>query len=149
LTLSYIGYAGVPAIYLATPWLSFADYPFQPILFWAGVLTSIATFWLFWRSHVDLGRNFSMKLVIREKHGLVTTGIYRRIRHPMYASFLLWSLAQALLLPNWVAGVAGFLGFAVLYFPRVGREEQLMLKAFGSEYRDYMMRTQRLLPYIH
>src|SRR5436853_7317241 len=81
----------------------------------------------------SLGRNFSAKLVIREKHGLVSTGVYRRIRHPMYASFLLWSLAQALLLPNWLAGLAGFFGFAVLYFPRVEREEELMLKALGNQ----------------
>ena len=39
---------------------------------------------------------------------LVTNGIYRRIRHPMYSAFWLWAIAQALLLPNWIAGPAGF-----------------------------------------
>jgi protein-S-isoprenylcysteine O-methyltransferase Ste14 len=149
LTLGFIGYLGVPVLYLATPWLSFGDYAFQPIMFWAGVATSIAALWLFWRSHADLGQNFSIKLVIREKHTLVTRGVYRRIRHPMYASFLLWSLGQVLLLPNWITGLAGVFGFCILYFARIRREEKLMLEKFGNDYREYMMRTKRLVPYIY
>jgi protein-S-isoprenylcysteine O-methyltransferase Ste14 len=149
LTLSFVGYLGVPALYLATSWLSFGDYPFQPIMFWAGIATSTAALWLFWRSHTDLGRNFSMRLVIREKHALVTTGVYRLIRHPMYASFLLWSLGQVFLLPNWITGLAGMFGFCILYFGRVRREEKLMLEKFGDDYREYMMHTKRLVPYIH
>jgi len=148
LTLGFIGYLGVPALYLATSWLSFGDYPFQPIMFWAGLATSIGALWLFWRSHADLGQNFSIKLVIREKHSLVTTGVYRVIRHPMYASFLLWSLAQLLLLPNWITGLAGMFGFCILYFARIRREEKLMLEKFGNDYRQYMTHTKRLVPYI-
>jgi protein-S-isoprenylcysteine O-methyltransferase Ste14 len=149
LTLAFVGYVGVPALYLTTSWLSFGDYPLQPILFWAGIATNLAALWLFWRSHADLGRNFSIKLVIRERHALVTSGVYRLIRHPMYTSFLLWSLGQLLLLPNWVTGLAGLFGFCIMYFPRIRREEKLMLKAFGNDYREYMMRTKRLVPYIH
>ena len=149
LILSFMGYLGVPVLYLTTPWLSFGDYPVQPALFCAGVIASAASLWLFWRSHADLGRNFSIKLVIREQHSLVTTGVYRYIRHPMYASALLWSLGQALLLPNWPTGLAGLLGFCILYFGRVKREEMLMLETFGDEYRQYMTHTRRLVPYVH
>ena len=80
---------------------------------------------------------------------MVSTGVYRLIRYPMYASALLWSVGQAFLLPNWVTGLAGLLGFYILYFGRVRREELLMLKTFGDEYRQYMMRTWRLVPYIY
>jgi protein-S-isoprenylcysteine O-methyltransferase Ste14 len=149
LTLTFIGYAGVPIIYLATPWLSFADYAFHLAFFCAGILTGAASLWLFWRSHADLGRNFSVKLVIREQHSLVTTGVYRLIRHPMYASALLWTLAQAFLLPNSIAGLAGLFGFCILYFGRVQREESLMLTTYGDAYREYMMHTRRLVPYIY
>ena len=149
LILSFLGYLGVPVLYLATRWLSFADYPFQPVMFCAGIVASAGSLWLFWRSHADLGRNFSTRLVIREHHALVTTGVYRLIRHPMYASALLWGLGQAFLLPNWVTGLAGLLGFCILYFGRVRREEMFMLKTFDDEYRQYMMRTRRLVPYIY
>jgi protein-S-isoprenylcysteine O-methyltransferase Ste14 len=149
LTLTFLGYLGVPILYVTTHLLSFADYPLHIAMFVAGILANAGGLWLFWRSHADLGRNFSAKLVIREQHDLVTTGVYRFIRHPMYASFLLWSLGQLLLLPNWVTGLAGLFGFCVLYFPRIRREEQLMLGRFGDIYREYMAHTKRLVPYVH
>jgi protein-S-isoprenylcysteine O-methyltransferase Ste14 len=149
LTLSFIGYLGIPLLYLATSWLAFADYPPYPVLLGPGIVASVASLWLFWRSHADLGRNFSIKLVIREQHDLVTTGVYRAIRHPMYTSALLWSLGQALLLPNWATALAGLFGFCVLYFGRVRREEMLMLKTFGPPYEEYMMHTKRLVPHVY
>jgi protein-S-isoprenylcysteine O-methyltransferase Ste14 len=79
----------------------------------------------------------------------VTSGVYRHVRHPMYSAFWLWAIAQALLLPNWIAGPAGLVGFGTLFFLRIGREEQLMIEAFGDEYRDYMRRTSRVLPGIY
>jgi protein-S-isoprenylcysteine O-methyltransferase Ste14 len=52
-------------------------------------------------------------------------------------------------LPNWVAGLSGLLGFGTLYFFRVGLEERLMVDTFGEEYRAYMARSARLVPWIH
>ncbi|MCL6613199.1 MAG: hypothetical protein K6U03_01040 [Firmicutes bacterium] len=60
------------------------------------------------------------------KQQLVTQGIYGTIRHPMYASQLLWGIAQALLLQNWIAGPAGLAAFLPLYLVRVPREERMM-----------------------
>jgi protein-S-isoprenylcysteine O-methyltransferase Ste14 len=103
---------------------------------------------MFWRSHADLGRNWSPSLQLREGHELVTEGVYRHIRHPMYASEWLWSIAQALMLQNWVAGWAGLALFTPLYVLRVPREEQMMLDQFGEEYRAYMNRTGRIVPQL-
>jgi protein-S-isoprenylcysteine O-methyltransferase Ste14 len=71
------------------------------------------------------------------------------VRHPIYSAFFLWAIAQFLVLPNWVAGLSGIVGFGTLYAFRVGREERLMLDAFGDEYLDYMKRTARVLPWVH
>jgi protein-S-isoprenylcysteine O-methyltransferase Ste14 len=60
--------------------------------------------WLFAKSHADLGTNWSLTLEVREKHQLVTHGIYRALRHPMYSALLLYSLGQALVVPNWIVG---------------------------------------------
>jgi len=83
---------------------------------------------------------------LKDDHKLITNGIYSRIRHPMYTAFWLMALAQALLLPNWIAGLAGIAGFGTLYLLRVRHEEALMLAGFGEQYQTYMDRTGRLLP---
>jgi protein-S-isoprenylcysteine O-methyltransferase Ste14 len=102
--------------------------------------------WLFWRSHADLGQNWSVSLELRQGHQLVTQGVYRRIRHPMYASIWLWALAQGMLLENWLAGWSVVPAFAVMYLLRTPREEQMMCELFGDAYQDYMRQTGRLFP---
>ena len=60
--------------------------------------------------------------------------------------FFLWAIAQALLLPNWIAGPAGLAGFGTLFAFRVGREERMMEATFGEAYRAYAARTRRVVP---
>ena len=89
-----------------------------------------------------------MTLEIRETHRLVTRGVYRYVRHPMYSAFFLWAVAQALLLANWIAGPAGLAGFGTLFALRMPREERMMKEKFGDEYRAYEARTHRIVPGI-
>jgi protein-S-isoprenylcysteine O-methyltransferase Ste14 len=156
MAISLTGLGVIPLTYCASQFesarfhfLSFADRPFVPALAWLGTFVFAASLWLFYRTHKDLGRNWSVSLDIRESHTLITTGVYALVRHPMYSAFWLWAIAQALLLPNWVAGFAGIVGFGTLFFGRVGEEERLMCDAFGEEYRAYMRRTSRVLPGLY
>jgi protein-S-isoprenylcysteine O-methyltransferase Ste14 len=136
----------LPVLYLFTRLLSFADYELPAFARWIGAVVMVVALWLFWRSHADLGENWSVTLEVRKEHQLVTHGVYRWIRHPMYAAILLWGVAQALLLANWLAGWSAFVPFLVMYVLRTPREEQMMCNFFGDEYRDYMRRTGRLFP---
>ena len=113
-----------------------------------GLVSGIAFLWLFRRSHKDLGKNWSVTLEVREDHQLVTQGVYAHVRHPMYASFLLWGVTQALLIPNWIAGFAGLAAVLALYAVRQSREEAMMRDTFGAEYDAYSARTKRLIPCI-
>src|SRR5947208_4875636 len=97
----------LPLLYLLTPWLDFANYTLPPLLPWTGTGLMIFSLWLFWRSHTDLGQNWSVTLQVREGHELVTRGVYRSMRHPMYAAIWLWAIAQGLMLQNWLAGWSG------------------------------------------
>jgi protein-S-isoprenylcysteine O-methyltransferase Ste14 len=137
-----------PLIYIITKFPSFANYPFFPPLLVIGTAAIAAALWCIFRAHHDLGRAFSVTLELREKHPLVTVGIYQYVRHPMYLGFLLWALAQALLLPNWIVGVMGFVGWIAIFGTRVRREEGMMLQQFGEEYQAYMDRTARLIPWV-
>jgi protein-S-isoprenylcysteine O-methyltransferase Ste14 len=146
---SLLGLGIVPVVYLATHFPRFADYPVVPVLSYLGIAAGAACIWLFHRTHRDLGHNWSVSLDLRERHTLVTTGVYGSVRHPMYSAFWLMALAQLLLLPNWVAGPAGLVGFGILFFGRVAREEDMMIAAFGDEYRAYMRRTARVVPWLY
>jgi protein-S-isoprenylcysteine O-methyltransferase Ste14 len=146
LILVAIGNLLLPIVYLATPLLRFADYRLPWFAPWIGSVLLIAALRLFWQSHVDLGENWSVTLEIRKDHELVTDGVYRWIRHPMYAAIMLFGLAQALLLPNWLAGWFALATFLILYIVRTPREERMMCDVFGDQYRAYMRRTGRVIP---
>ncbi len=135
-----------PLFYLFSPWLDFANYDLPGWLGCVGTVVFAMALFLLWRSHADLGRNWSAILQIRQEHSLVTDGIYRHIRHPMYAAHLLWAIAQGLLLENWLAGWAFLVMFVPFYLFRVPKEEKLMLEQFGQEYRQYISRTGRMIP---
>ena len=143
-----VGLFLVPAIYAASGQPAFADYPFRPVLGWLGLVVLVAGLVLFRVTHKQLGRNWSITLETRATHKLITGGLYHYVRHPMYFSFLVWAAAQALLLPNFVGGLAGLAGLAILVGYRIGREERLMIETFGEEYRAYMRRTARILPWV-
>ena len=146
LAIVMVGALLLPVLYLFTPLLAFADYALPWYLPWIGLGLMLPALWLFWRSHADLGTNWSISLEIRAHHELVTRGVYCRVRHPMYAAIWLWSLAQALMLANWLAGWSALVTLAPLYFIRTPREERMMCEQFGEAYRQYMARTGRLMP---
>ena len=144
LVLVWVGF--VPLIWLASPVLLFAEYPLRLGPFVAGVICFVIGLWLFYKSHADLGTNWSITLEVREQHRLITQGVYYRIRHPMYSALVLYSLGHALVIPNWVAGPANLVAFAILFTLRVHAEEQMMSDTFGDEYATYAARTKRLVP---
>lgn len=136
----------IPLIYSVTNWLDFADYQLPTWMGWLGVILLACALLIFARAHIDLKANWSPTLEIRQDHTLVTNGIYRFIRHPMYASQWVWVIAQTLLLQNWLAGPLDLLFFIIFYTLRVQAEEKMMLDTFGDEYRVYMEKTGGVIP---
>lgn len=145
LALTSLGFF-VSLVWVVTPALAFADYPLRPTRFITGVCFMVLGLWLHYRSHADLGANWSITLEVRERHQLVTHGVYRHVRHPMYLALLLYSVGQSLVLPNWVAGPSYFVAIVLLLALRTGREEQMMHEEFGTDYEAYTARTKRLVP---
>lgn len=136
----------IPILYLFTAWFNFANYVLPVWLSWIGVLAMIGFCWLLARSHQDLHKNWSPNIEILEKQTLVTSGVYRLIRHPMYAAHLLWGIAQASLLSNWFAGFSLLIPAVMLYWYRAPKEESLLRAHFGKAYEDYCAKTNRLIP---
>ena len=145
LVLAWVGFF-LPLVWIASPAFAFAEYPLRigPLI--GGVTCFVIGLWLFYRSHADLGTNWSITLEIREQHRLITQGVYRRIRHPMYSALVLYSVGHALVIPNWVAGPSNLIAFAILFALRVRPEERMMVAEFGDEYIAYTAETKRLVP---
>ncbi len=146
LAVVFVGALLLPVLHLATRWLAFADYSLPRAAQWAGVFLVPLALWLFIGAHTHLGTNWSRTLGLRQDHILVTHGVYRRVRHPMYAAIWLFSLAQGLLLHNWLAGWSAMAAFGLMYFLRVPREEEMMRSRFREEYDAYARRTGRIFP---
>jgi protein-S-isoprenylcysteine O-methyltransferase Ste14 len=136
----------IPIFYVFTARFDFADYSLPAWLSWVGVALFAGAAVLLWQTHQALGRSWTPTLGLREDHQLVTEGVFKYIRHPMYAAHLLWALATPLILTNWIAGYAMLIPQIVQFWLRIGVEERMMLERFGESYREYMTTTGRLLP---
>jgi len=148
LALAWLGSMILPLLWVFSPLFAIAEYPLNSVIFAAGVLVAASGLWLFRQSHIELGKNWSISLDLREGHQLVTSGLYRHLRHPMYTSIFLCALGQALVVPNWIVGPANLVAFFVLFAVRVQPEERMMAEKFGDQYRSYLAKTKRLIPGI-
>ncbi len=147
LALTSVGFV-VPLVWVVVPVFAFAEYQLHPAALVVGSGLLATGLWLIYRSHTDLGTNWSITLELREKQKLVTHGVYRHLRHPMYLALLVYSAGQAVVLPNWLAGPCYFVALTLLVVFRIGPEERLMLDEFGKDYEEYMSRTRRLIPFV-
>lgn len=111
-----------------------------------GLALTVAGIGLAIWARVHLGRNWSARPALKEEHELITSGPYKRIRHPIYTGVLLAILGSALAIDLWL--ILGLLIFLAIFVRRVGIEENLMMQQFPSQYPDYKKHTQALLPFI-
>jgi protein-S-isoprenylcysteine O-methyltransferase Ste14 len=134
-------------VYVAAPQIvARCALPLPDAVRWCGVAAALAGLALLYYSDRCLGENLSVTLRIRENHTLVTTGPYRLVRHPIYTATLFYAAAMGVITANYVLAAAFFVPMLILIIERLPREEQMMLDAFGDEYRTYMQATGRLLP---
>ena len=143
------GYLILPAVYVFSTWFSWFDYNLPKWISFPAAFLYGFGFWIFYRAYVELGPSWSPGYEIREGgHLLVTSGLYKWVRHPIYASFLALAVAQVFLLQNWIVGPA----FLLLGFPfyryRVSREEKSLSLHFGEKYESYRNQTNALIPAI-
>jgi protein-S-isoprenylcysteine O-methyltransferase Ste14 len=110
------------------------------ILFFLGLAMSVS-------ARVKLGPNWQNveDLDLAEKHALVTNGIYRFVRHPIYAGDLLLVIGLQLALQSWLF-LLGLIIACVIVRQAIA-EEKLLLTKF-PEYHDYCMRTKRFFPFL-
>jgi protein-S-isoprenylcysteine O-methyltransferase Ste14 len=88
-------------------------------------------------------------LHVDEDQMLVTSGVYGVIRHPIYGGGLIGVVGFYVAFRSLVVLVAvTALYFAVIRH-RLLFEERMLVDKFGDEYREYMQKTKRLIPYVY
>jgi protein-S-isoprenylcysteine O-methyltransferase Ste14 len=93
-----------------------------------------------------MGRNWSLAARMRDDHQLVRSGIFARLRHPIYAGMALFLVALAVALGHLshliLAAPFFLLGTAI----RVGVEEKMLRERFGEDYQSYARSVKRFIP---
>ena len=112
----------------------------------AGCLLALAGAALVLRSRAELHAAWSLVPQADHSTGLVTTGPYRLVRHPIYLGLILLALGQALAFSNWFAGAILLVGIVPTFAWRAGAEETLLSRTFGERYVLYRRQTKRIIP---
>ena len=146
--VAWLGMFLIPCVYIFSNALNSFSIDLSPILRIIGVVGMGLNVIFFYYIHKQLDKNWSAVLEIKEGQELITNGIYKFVRHPMYTQSWLWVILQLFITSNWFVGLFGILSWGFLYFTRVGNEEKLMIEQFGDKYLEYIKNTGRLLPKV-
>jgi protein-S-isoprenylcysteine O-methyltransferase Ste14 len=141
LWISTFGYLILPAYF------QWAMMPVPQWLRWLGVVFGVLCSLLMYWTLSSLGKNLTDTVVTRPAATLVTHGPYRWVRHPFYVTAALLMASVTLLTAYWFIGLASVVVMALLIV-RTPKEEAMLIKRFGDEYRTYMLRTGRFIPRI-
>lgn len=106
---------------------------------------SVALVWVAAR-HLD--KQWRFEAALSEDHKLITTGPYRWLRHPIYASMLGMLLQVGLAKTWWPLLIAGLVFFIIGTEIRVHAEERLLTARFGERYTQYKSGTKAYIPFV-
>jgi protein-S-isoprenylcysteine O-methyltransferase Ste14 len=97
----------------------------------------------------QLGKYYSTLLFTNKDHQLITTGMYKYIRHPIYSGDIVFYLGYGFALSNYIVFMLIMVAFISAYLIRIKQEEKMMMEGFGDVYREYCNTTKKLIPFIY
>lgn len=139
-TLSY------SVLWFGTYWIRHTPRPWR-------VALSIAFFavgaMLSWGARSALGRQWRIEAGLNPDHELVTSGPYRLVRHPIYASMLCMFLGTGFMITPIPRFVVALVLFIVGTEIRVRVEDGLLASRFGEGFREYQRSVSAYVPLVH
>ena len=142
--------AQVPLLALAVvlpPWTARSDGGFGHPLQWLGLVLAAGGMLLVLAGLVALGRALTPFPHPREGAQLVTRGVYRLVRHPVYTGLLVGAFGWAL---AWLSGAGvAYSALLAVFFDRKARREERWLRSRFPGYPDYEGRVRRFIPGIY
>lgn len=114
----------------------------------SGCPIAVAGTALILKSRAELGSAWSFVPKADQGTGLVTTGPYRLVRHPIYLGLVLFALGQALAFSSRLACLIALIGIVPTFAWRARAEETLLSRMFGEPYAAYRQQTKMIIPYL-
>ena len=98
--------------------------------------------------HAELGAAWSFAPKADQSIGLITTGPYRLLRHPIYLGLALIAVGEALAFGSWPALFIALSGIVPTLAWRARAEEKLLSRTFGESYKVCRQRTKMFVPHL-
>jgi len=118
------------------------------VLALTGCILTVAGAAVVLRSRMELGPAWSLAPIAHEATGLVTTGPYRVVRHPIYLGLSMLALGQALAFASWPAFLVLLAGIIPTFVWRAAAEEKVLTATFGNRYALYQTQTKMIIPHL-
>jgi protein-S-isoprenylcysteine O-methyltransferase Ste14 len=118
------------------------------LLVLSGCVVALAGVALVLWSRAELGSAWSFLAKADADTGLVTTGPYRRVRHPIYLGFTLLAIGTALVFSSWPALLIVSCAVVPTFAWRARAEEVQLSRTFGERFAAYRERTRMIIPYL-
>jgi len=96
-----------------------------------------------------LAEQFTYTVKIISNHKLITSGIYKYIRHPSYLGQSLIFLGSGIVFSNWLSILFLFFPNFLAAIYRISIEEKVLIEHFSDQYKEYINRTKLLMPWIY
>lgn len=125
----------------AIPWMRTQVFFLGIALMWVGIA------FRYYAMRV-LGRYFTFQVDVHSGQTVIESGPYRYVRHPSYSGALITVTGFGLSLGNWAGLLALTACVGIGYAYRIRVEEAALVAALGQPYKEYMRRTQRLVPFV-
>ena len=101
-----------------------------------------------WKSRLELGAAWSLLPKAGEQTGVVTSGPYRLVRHPIYLGLSVVAVGQAVAFSSAPAFLIVLAGVIPSFVWRACEEERLLISIFGEVYVSYRKKTKMIVPYV-
>ena len=95
-----------------------------------------------------LGKYFSHVVGIQKDQKVIDIGPYHYVRHPSYTGILLIQIGIALMFQSWAAVLVAIISFSLAYGHRILKEEKFLVEKLGDDYRKYITKTKRIIPFL-
>ena len=127
------------------PWKESLDF-----VFWFGVVCVAVGLYIRFAAILTAGKSFThiVQYTKRKDHKLITTGIYKYVRHPGYLGFFIFAVGTQIALKNPIT-ICGFVAVLWRFFSdRIEDEEEALCRMFPNEYDEYRKKTPTYIPFI-